>query len=255
MSNRRRDTRARIEAELAATKAELERANRALALTTLAGAIGHELSQPITAVALNGAAALRELKGRSRTAAALRETLRHIVSDAERARAIIGNFRASQAGLAAPRESFDVAAVVAEALDILDGELRGAAVLVDNRLVPGQPAVTGDRLRVRQVFLNLITNAVQALAGVLDRPRRLTISGARRDGTVAVDVADNGAGLDPALAARIFEAGVSGRPDGLGLGLFLCRAIIRDHGGALGVTARPKETVFHVALPVAASRA
>lgn len=252
MSNRRRDTRAGIEAELAATKAELGRVNQALALTAFAGAIAHELSQPITAVALNGSVALHRLKGRSREMVAVREMLRHIISDADRARAIIGNFRASAAGLAERREAFDIGDVVGEALEILDGELRAAAVLVDNRLAADLPAVTGDRLRMRQVFLNLITNAAQALARVLDRPRLLTIEGGYRDGQVTISVRDNGAGLDPDLATRIFEAGVSGRPGGLGLGLFLCRTIVQDHGGTLTVAARVKETLFHVALPVPA---
>lgn len=255
MSNRRRDTRIRIEAELAATKAELERANRALALNALAGAIAHELSQPLTAVALNGLAALRHLGGGGCEVAALRESLQHIVSDADRARGIIANFRASAAGLAARLETVDIADVVVEALGILDGELRGAAILVDNRVAAGLPPVTGDRLRLRQLFLNLVTNAVQALSGVLDRPRRLTISAEARDGRLVVGVCDNGPGLDPAVASRIFEAGISGRPDGLGLGLFLCRTIVQDHGGEIGVAAQSRETLFHVALPVPASGA
>lgn len=252
MSDRRRDARTRIEAELAATKAALERANRALALNALAGAVAHELSQPITALALNGMVALRRCKGRGRDVAAIREALQLIVSDADRARAIISNFQASAAEAGRRRAAFDIAALIDEVCGIMDGELRAAAIPVENRVPRDLPLLHGDRLRLRQVFLNLVANAAHALSGVLDRPRRLTIDGARGADGLILTVGDNGAGVDEALGARIFEAGVSGRAGGLGLGLFLCRAIVEDHGGALTLESRPGKTLFHVALPVAA---
>ena len=111
----------------------------------------------------------------------------------------------------------------------------------------------GDRVQLQQVLLNLIMNGIQAMAAVTDRRRELTVSIALAEpGHVQVTVEDTGPGLDPAIAPRIFEPFFTTKPDGLGMGLSICRSIIEAHGGQLWPSPRaPHGTAFHFTIPIA----
>ena len=113
--------------------------------------------------------------------------------------------------------------------------------------------MTGDRVQLQQVLLNLIMNAIEAMSGVHDRPRELTIV-SRQDGAngVVVEVRDSGTGLDPERAERVFEAFYTTKAEGIGIGLSISRSIVEAHGGRLWATPNePHGAVFRFSLPVA----
>ena len=111
----------------------------------------------------------------------------------------------------------------------------------------------GDRVQLQQVLLNLVLNAIDAMSGVHDRPRELTIV-SRADGSnaVVVEVRDSGIGLDPDRVERVFEAFYTTKAEGLGIGLSISRSIVEAHGGRLWAAANePYGAVFRFSLPVA----
>ena len=132
-------------------------------------------------------------------------------------------------------------------------ELRSHDVVLETRLDSTLPQVTGDRVQLQQVLLNLIMNAIEAMSGVHDRPRELTIV-SRPDGSnaVVVEVRDSGAGLEPGRAEQVFEAFYTTKAEGLGIGLSISRSIVEAHGGRLWATSnQPHGAVFRFSLPIA----
>jgi signal transduction histidine kinase len=123
--------------------------------------------------------------------------------------------------------------------------------LVRADLKPTLPQLRGDRVQLQQVLLNLVTNAIQALAGVRDSPRVLTIrSQLHEHDNILVEVEDSGIGLDPTSIDQIFESMFTTKPDGMGMGLSISRSIVAAHGGRLW--ASPSDSfgaIFHIVLP------
>jgi signal transduction histidine kinase len=115
----------------------------------------------------------------------------------------------------------------------------------------GDRTVFGDRVQLQQVVLNLIMNGIEAMSAVTDRPRKLTISSERLEtGEVLVAVKDTGSGIEPATADRIFESFFTTKPNGMGMGLSICRSIIEAHGGRFWASPnRPYGAVFQFTLP------
>src|SRR6202035_4822739 len=106
-------------------------------------------------------------------------------------------------------------------------------------MAAGDRPVLGDRVQLQQVLLNLITNGVEAMSGVTERARELMVcSSLAEPGSVLVSVEDTGMGLDPAVAERVFEPFFTTKPEGLGMGLAICRSIVEAHGGRLWVSPR-----------------
>jgi signal transduction histidine kinase len=124
-------------------------------------------------------------------------------------------------------------------------------VSLQTQLAAGLPAVDGDRIQLQQVILNLILNAVEAMGGIDEGARELRIgTDTDASGGVLVSVRDTGAGLDTRSANRLFEAFYTTKPEGLGMGLAICRSIIEAHGGRLWASANePRGTVFQFTLP------
>ena len=119
-------------------------------------------------------------------------------------------------------------------------------ITLDLDLAPGLPAVLGDRVQLQQVVINLIANAIQAMADIRDRPRMLSIqSKPENAGHVLVSVRDSGVGIDPEAASRLFDALYTTKPNGMGLGLSICQTIISAHGGRIWATndSRPGATL------------
>jgi signal transduction histidine kinase len=141
-----------------------------------------------------------------------------------------------------------------EVLDLARGELRRNGVFVQVDLDPTLPPALGDRVQLQQVVLNLIVNAIEAMSHLADRTRTLVIRTARAEtGEVAVAVEDTGPGIDPETAGRIFDPFFTTKPDGLGMGLSICRSIVEAHGGRLSASARsPRGTTFRFTIPAVA---
>ena len=133
----------------------------------------------------------------------------------------------------------DIDDVIREVLALAGGELRRHDVALRTELAAGDRPVMGDRVQLQQVLLNLIMNGVEAMKGVTERTRELTVSSILADPTnLLVAVKDTGTGLDPAVAERMFQPFFTTKPDGLGIGLAICRSIVEAHGGRLSVLPR-----------------
>jgi signal transduction histidine kinase len=140
---------------------------------------------------------------------------------------------------------------VDSALALTRSERQRHSIELYTNLRLGDQPVFADRVQLQQVMLNLIMNGIEAMSGITDRPRVLTISSApAEDGGLLVAIEDTGTGLDPKIAERIFEPFFTTKPNGMGMGLPICRSIIEAHGGRFWVQPRqPHGTAFRFTVP------
>jgi two-component system sensor kinase FixL len=137
-----------------------------------------------------------------------------------------------------------------DALMLVRAEASAKAIEIVLDVPPELPPLHGDSVQLQQVILNLVRNAMEALAGHADRVVRITVR--RLEDLVEVRVADNGPGVEPALTARLFEPLTTSKPDGLGLGLSICASIMQLHGGRIWLqSGEPGATEFRFSLPLA----
>ncbi len=236
---------------LAVNAQRREREARLLTGDAVAAAIAHEVRQPLSAIVTSADAGLRFL---DRSAPALdkaMESLRRIAADGHRADKVIEGVRATFKNSVREKKPVDVNEIIQEALAFEQDDLRKHKVLVQLAPTVQLPAVHGDRVQLQQVLLNLITNAIHAMA-TRDEPRVLSVrSEAYTEGGVLVSVADTGLGIDPHDMNRIFSPLFTTKPDGMGMGLAICRSIIEAHDGRLWVTANtPHGAVFQFTVDV-----
>ena len=147
--------------------------------------------------------------------------------------------------------------MIREVVDLLRSEFRRHGVRIETLLLPNLGSIIGDRVQLQQVLLNLIMNGIEAMADSTDRQRRLKIRSAKDEfGRALVAVEDLGPGFDRAQQDRLFEAFFTTKPQGMGIGLSICRSIIDSHGGRLWASPNaPKGAVFQFTLPAAAGAA
>jgi signal transduction histidine kinase len=237
--------------ELTAAQGELARVERLTTMGRLAASITHEIAQPVSAMVTNADSCLRWLTNPVPDLDEARETVRAVVKDGQRAAEVFRSIR-SLVQRAEPRMgSVDINGVIEEVLVFARGELQNQDVLVRADLMATLPRLRGDRVQLQQVLLNLVTNAIQAMAGVTDRPRVLTISSKlhERD-DILVEVEDSGIGLDSTRIDQIFESMFTTKPDGMGMGLSISRSIVAAHGGRLWASPRDSfGATFRILLP------
>jgi PAS domain S-box-containing protein len=256
----------RAEQALAQTRAELTQVSRASTLGELAASIAHEVNQPLAAIATNGQAGLRWLEeGGASSRPSIdeaRDSLRRIVRDANRAGEVITRIRAFLRRGELPKAPVDLAQVAEETLALLRGEAAARGIglqlrLPDAALAP-LPPVRADRVQLQQLLLNLVMNALESIDRRAGPRREVEIAlVAEPPDRLRVDVTDSGAGIDPVLAERLFEAFQTTKPGGMGMGLAICRSIVESHGGRLW-TAPPSPgegATFCFTLPVDAGDA
>jgi signal transduction histidine kinase len=153
------------------------------------------------------------------------------------------------------RIALDPDLLIADVLACLRADLQRHGIFVHTEPEPDLPAIAGDPTQLRQVLVNLVTNAIDAMAETIG-PRTLSVCTTLRDGNVRISVADTGPGITPEDADRIFNPLFTTKPDGMGLGLAICRSIIENHDGRLWIAPNtPQGAVFHVALPAAGAGA
>jgi PAS domain S-box-containing protein len=233
-------------------QAELAHANRVATMGQFTASIAHEISQPLTAVDTNASAALRWLARDPPDLGRTQESLEQIISDTGRAGNIIAGIR-NLIRKSAPRtESFDLNEAVREIGDLARSEATKHGVIVQTSLAAGLPLISGDRVQLQQVILNLVVNAIEAMRGS-DDGRELIISTAEFDqGAVTVAVQDSGPGLETSKSERIFDAFYTTKPSGLGMGLSICQSIIQAHGGRIwAARAEPRGAIFQFSIPIA----
>ena len=214
-------------------QADLARLNRVMLLGEMTASIAHEVNQPIAAVVTNANAGLRWLGAQQRDMDEVRQALGRIVRDGARAGDVIGCIRGLIKKVPPRRELLDINQAIREVIGLTQTETQRNAVRLQSRLAD-LPLVSADRVQLQQVMINLIINAIEAMAGASDGPRELTIlSGIDDANGVVVAVQDTGPGLDPEKLDRLFQSFYTTKPDGIGMGLAISRSIAEAHGGFL----------------------
>ena len=226
--------------------------SRLTTLGELTTSIAHEVSQPLGAMVASAGACARWLAAEPPAMAQARSALDNIVADGKRAREVIARIRALTKRQVPRMDLLDLNRKILEVLALTEQELRSHDIVLETRLDSTLPQVTGDRVQLQQVLLNLIVNAIEAMSAVNDRPRELTIVSAQGTDGVVVEVRDSGIGLDPDRAERVFDAFYTTKAEGLGIGLSISRSIVEAHGGRLWAAPNePHGAVFRFSLPVA----
>jgi PAS domain S-box-containing protein len=230
----------------------LAHANRVATMGQLTSSIAHEVNQPISAIAINASAALSWLGRKPPDVDKVRISIEQIAEDAHRSGEVIGRIR-ELFKKAPPRKGrLDINEVVREVIVLTDTEALKNGISVKTQLSDGLPLIEGDRVQLQQVLLNLVVNAIQAMATIADGARDLLITTASAGSDfVLVRVADSGPGLDAQTLEQIFDPYYTTKPEGLGMGLAICRSIIDTHNGRLWASAnRPRGAVFQFTLPI-----
>jgi C4-dicarboxylate-specific signal transduction histidine kinase len=235
-----------------ALQMELAHANRVATMGQLSASIAHEINQPITAVIANANAGLRWLGAQQPNMDEVRQALWRIVRDGTRAGEVIGRIREHVKKMPPRRDLLDINEAIREVVALTQTETQRNAVRLQSRLVDDLPLVSADRVQLQQVMINLVVNAIEAMAGAGDGPRELTIvSGMDDANEVVVEVQDTGPGLDPQQLDRLFQSFFTTKPDGIGMGLAISRSIAEAHGGCLSAAPNnPRGAVFRLTLPV-----
>jgi C4-dicarboxylate-specific signal transduction histidine kinase len=219
----------------------------------LTASIAHEVNQPLAAIAASGNACRRWLAGAQPNLDRARDSVDRMIKDAHRASEIITRIRSMTKKAPPAQLPVDINDVIADVLSFARGELLAKGVSVRLALLESLPGIVGDRVQLQQVMLNLVMNAVEAMASVTDRERVLAIRSQRADdGSPIMTVEDSGLGLDAANAEHIFDAFFTTKPSGMGMGLSISTSIVEAHGGRLWASPNvPHGTAFHVKLPAA----
>ena len=241
----------RAEAALREMQAQLAHANRVATLGQLTASIAHEVNQPIAATLANAQAALRWLSSEQPNLEEVREALDRIVRDAGRAGDVVQQIRSLGKRASQRQDRVETNAVIREVVELARNETLKNGVLVKTQLAEGLPLVQANRVELQQVILNLIVNAIEAMSSG-ERPCELLIRSGKNDaGEVFVSVCDTGPGLSSSDQDAVFKPFHTTKPNGLGLGLSICRSIIEGHGGRLWASANvPRGAVFQFTLPV-----
>jgi len=226
-----------------------EREARLVTGDAVAAAIAHEVRQPLSAIVTSAGAGLRFLDRSMPALDKAIESLRRIVADGHRADEVIESVRATFKKTVRERLPLDVDDLIQEALALEQDDLRRHKILVHTAPRVPLPEVYGDRVQLQQVLLNLVTNAIHAMA-TKDQPRLLSVSSeASKDGGVLVSIADTGPGIDPHDIHRIFNPLFTTKPDGMGMGLAICNSIVEAHDGRLWVSPNtPRGAIFQFTL-------
>jgi len=252
--------RIRADEALRSAQADLTRVARLTTMGELAASIAHEVNQPLMAVVTNADACLSWLKNDTQNNRPdldeARQAAERVVRAGHRAGDIIRTIRALARKSSPEMTQFDINDAITEVLTLAHGELRRHEVSLETEFCACLEPVVGDRGQLQQVVLNLIVNGIEAISGVMHGPRMLRISSQRDEpGNVLITVADTGMGLDATKVDRIFDPFFTTKPEGMGMGLSICRSIVEAHGGRLWASPNsPQGSVFQFAVPVAANR-
>lgn len=243
--------RQRAEQALSETQAHLAHAGRLTALGELTASIAHEINQPLGAVATNASCCVRWLEPDHFNLDEAREAAQSVVQDANRASEVIKRIRGLASRNTAVVDRIDLNALCRDVEKLLASELARHAVEVETSFDPQLPAITGDRIQLQQILVNLMLNAVEAMPQAGERKRVLTLTTRHNVSGVTLTVADNGIGFEGRDPDSFFDAFVTSKSEGLGLGLSICRSIVEAHGGRISAVQRvPHGAEFDIFLPI-----
>ncbi len=240
------------ELNLRNTQAELAHMARVMTMGELTASIAHEVNQPLSAIIASGDSCSAWLSNDPPNLDKARAAASRMIQAATKASEIVQRLRALFKKTTSITASVDINAVIEDTISLVHHETERNNIVLRAELAPDVPAVSGDRVQLQQVILNLAMNGIESIAGLDREPKRLMIrSTLSNTGEVLVSVEDNGLGIEVAHADRLFAPFFTTKPQGIGMGLPICRSIIEAHGGRLWVARNePRGAVFHFALPV-----
>jgi C4-dicarboxylate-specific signal transduction histidine kinase len=219
---------------------ELLRVDRSSRLGELTATLAHELNQPLAAILSNAQAALRFLASGKNDPELSREILQNIVQDDKRAADIIRSLRSMVKKGESKKEPIDINSLLHEIINIAQGSLLVHDISVETDLHKNLPLVIGNKTQIQQVALNLITNAMDALAQSPPDKRKIIVKTELIEGFVRVAVHDYGPEISTEQPEKIFEPFYTTKSNGLGMGLAVCKSIITDHGGNIWAERNPE---------------
>jgi ribose transport system substrate-binding protein len=226
--------RIRAQQMLQRVQADFAHAARVSMLGELTASIAHELNQPLAAIAMHGEVGLHWLGRAEPNLAEVRESMERTITGARRAAEIIARIRAMAVRREPEQGLVSLDEVIREALLFLRHELQSRAVTVSHHPAVAAPKVLADRTQIQQVIVNLVVNAIQAMAQAGVRDGKISIRTALRDpATLMCTVEDSGPGIKPEHLPRLFDSFFTTKEAGMGIGLSICRSIIESHGGRI----------------------
>jgi len=231
-------------------KAQAAHAARVGAMGAFAASLAHELTQPLAASLANAETGVRLLSAPEPDLDELRATLADIVADERRAGELVQKLRRFLRRGEVERGELDLREVLEEVLGLVAREAQARGVRLRLEAPAALPRVVGDRVQLQQVVLNLLSNAMDAVAAGDQAAREVTVLAARCGDGASVEVRDSGRGLDAEALARLFQPFFTTKPKGMGLGLSISRTIVEAHGGTLSAQSAPgKGSTFRIELP------
>jgi C4-dicarboxylate-specific signal transduction histidine kinase len=241
----------RRERQLRELQMQLAHTNRVVTVGQLTASITHEVNQPIAAVRNYVSAALRFLDRDPPDLQKVRGALACASRDTDRADAIVSRMRALMQNASTRKDRVDINEAVREVIELARGEALKTKISVETRFAEGLPIITGDRVQLQQVVLNLTINALQAMGAVSQGTRQVLITTRQIElNDLYIGVQDTGPGLSPETLSRLFEPFYTTKPSGMGMGLAICRSIVEAHGGRLWATAcEPRGALFQFTIP------
>jgi signal transduction histidine kinase len=249
----------RLYAQLAYSNILLRRQqnNKLMSLEAVMASISHEARQPLQAITLNGGAAVSFASHNPPNIEEMRLALNRVVDDTLRVDQVLKNFWALMKPAGQSEQTLDINEVARESLRIMERDLREHVVTTHCELMSSLPLIMGHSGQLQEVFLNLIHNAIEAMASMEAGQRVLRVSTELKSrDTIAVAIEDSGPGIDPNKLDDIFDAFITTKADGRGLGLAICRMIVDRHGGQLWAEAgKSRGSIFQLLLPTQAAAA
>ena len=233
-----------------------ERDNKLMSLDAVMASISHEIRQPLSAIAINGVAAQDFLKSAPPDLAEAQSALNDVISESYRTSQILDNLHQLFGKDNQESDPLDINDLALSSLQLLRRELADHGVAPALNLAAELPLVMGQKTQLQEVLLNLFYNAIEAMAANKPDRREMKVRTALAAGkTIVIEIEDSGSGIDPERLESIFDAFVTTKPRGMGLGLAICSAIVERHGGQLLASSNGKNgALFKVLLPVASAR-
>jgi signal transduction histidine kinase len=203
----------------------------------LTASIAHEVNQPLSGIITNASTCLRMLAADPPNVDGARETARRTIRDGNRASDVITRLRALFSKQDAAAEAVDLNEAARKVIALSLSEIQRSRAILRQEFADGLPPVTGDRVQLQQVILNLLLNASDAMRDINDRPRLLVVRTEHdKNDHIRLSVQDAGTGFDPKGAAKLFDAFYTTKSGGMGIGLSVSRSIIESHRGRLWAT-------------------
>jgi C4-dicarboxylate-specific signal transduction histidine kinase len=232
-------------------RAEVARNAQRMAMGEMAASIVHEINQPLAAIVTNASAAMRWLAQASPDLEEARAALKRITSDSQRATDVTTEIRLMFKNDGVAMAELDVNDLVRDVLALVRGEVERRRVLVRTDLAESLPRISANLVQLRQVLVNLVVNATDAMSAVADRPRVLSLKSAAHDlDRLSLTIADTGTGIDPGIVESIFDPFFTTKSHGMGMGLSICRSVVESLGGKLSASpAHSHGAVFRIVFP------